>query len=122
MTYQREPNLVRQQLARLPWFGSLEDNSWEKHTYVVIDEKGRRELARGEGHIVEFNPQGNLLLTTDQLHEKCVLWDLPPRKPFAWFLALAAVLGMAVGLLARWRLRGEQPDSQKEATPALTVG
>lgn len=33
------------------------------------------------------------------------VWDIPPRKPLVWFLALSAILFFPAALLARWRLR-----------------
>jgi hypothetical protein len=33
------------------------------------------------------------------------LWDIPPRKPLAWFLAAAGLLAMPVAWLARRRAR-----------------
>jgi hypothetical protein len=120
--HQESPSLVRQQLAWLPGFASLGGCPPEKCNYIILDEKHRREVARGKGSIVQVSPQGSLLLTMDQLHQKCVLWDLPPRKPLTWFLVLAAALGVGVVLLARWRLRRQHPEAQKEPAPAPLSG
>jgi hypothetical protein len=114
------PGPVRRQLARLPWLWSLGEDPKTKDRWFLIDEKSGRVVAHGDQIHCQCNPQGTLLLTEDRQHRH-LLWDVPPRKPLGWFVALAGVLSVFVVLLARWRLGGQQPDASAGAKHALPI-
>src|SRR5205823_2248539 len=86
------PGPVRRQLARLPGLRSLGEAK-PRDRWFLIDEKTGREVAHGDEIRCECNPQGTLVLTEDR-QQRHLLWDVPPRKPLAWFLLLAAALGL----------------------------
>jgi hypothetical protein len=110
------PGHVTRQLARLPWLHGLADEKTQDR-WFLIDEKSGREVAHGDELWCECNPQGTLVLTEDR-QKRHLLWDVPKRKPLAWFLALAASLGLCVALLVRWRLRQQKSAGQKELAVA----
>jgi WD40 repeat protein len=118
--HQGVPSFVGRQLSRLPGFQSLAVNPGRINNYLVIDEERRQVITRGTGSFWDFNAQGNLFLTTDQ-HQKFFLWDFPPRKSLASFLALAGALGMSLVVLVGWRLRRQQPDLSAPACNQVPI-
>ena len=69
--------------------------------------------ATSEVGILPFGPYGDRWLTSPDGRTLAVmrsenevqLWDVPPRKPLAWFLAGAVLLALPPALLTRWRVR-----------------
>jgi hypothetical protein len=77
-----------------------------KFTVFLIDPYTGRECGRIPAEAPLWNawsPDGRTLATKS--HRGIELWDIPPRKPWSWFLPLAAILVVPLVWLAQRRVR-----------------
>jgi WD40 repeat protein len=51
-----------------------------------------------------WSPDGTQLVTLSPGRQEVQVWDIPPRKPLTWFLAMAASLALPLAWLARRRV------------------
>jgi WD40 repeat protein len=58
-----------------------------------------------DGPSFTWAPDGSMIACHLPLGKGVQIWDIPPRKPLAWFTAVAGLLALLVGALAWWRCR-----------------
>jgi WD40 repeat protein len=106
----RAPNRFEAWLARLPFWANL-GRPREAMGLRLLDALTGDELGVWEGvggssaHGYGFCTPDGATFITQGMNGQIQLWDVPPRKPLTWFLALAALLALPPTVLARWRVR-----------------
>jgi WD40 repeat protein len=65
---------------------------------AVLPGSGAGAFSSDSRHFAKFGP-------SDKIH----LWDIPPRKPMAIVLSVAAIAGTITWLVRRWFLRASRP-------------
>src|SRR5262249_47092438 len=97
------PNPAQKQLAQLPVLARLNDYA-NRQRYELIEEGTGKVVAQGDTLGLLCSPDGRLLLTQD-VNGPFVLWDVPPARPWGWFLTALAGLPLAPAILVGWCVR-----------------
>jgi hypothetical protein len=104
--WSQPPGPLEKELAQLPQLARL-NNPAPRARYQLIEDATGRVVAKGDTLGLRCSPDGRLLLTQD-FNGPFVLWDVPPSRPWGWFMAGLAVLTVVPAGLVWWCVRRRQ--------------
>jgi hypothetical protein len=96
-----------------PWLARKTNVEWFRQVrekLILFDgltgeRRGEVPVPTGPDDRLQVAPDSHTLVTRGKGDTRLEQWDVPPRKPLAWFLAGAVLLALPPALLARWRVR-----------------